>query len=116
MSNLIDVYFVRNGSKIRVQAPIGHTAMEAAKFESHVPIDEIPADCGGNCLCCTCHVYVDEKWVDKIPKIEDNICMEQEELEYEKGYKPGGISRLSCQIKLTKELDGLILHLRNGNI
>ncbi len=116
MSNLIDVYFVRNGSKIRVQAPIGHTAMEAAKFESHVPIDEIPADCGGNCLCCTCHVYVDEKWVDKIPKIEDNICMEQEQLEYEKGYKPGGISRLSCQIKLTKELDGLILHLRNENI
>ena len=116
MSNLIDVYFVRNGSKIRVQAPIGHTAMEAAKFESHVPIDEIPADCGGNCLCCTCHVYVDEKWVDKIPKIEDNICMEQEQLEYEKGYKPGGISRLSCQIKLTKELDGLILHLRDENI
>ncbi len=113
---MIDVYFVRNGSKIRVQAREGLTAMEAAKFESHVPIPEIPADCGGNCLCCTCHVYVDQKWVDKLPKIEDNICMEEEQLEYEKGYKPGGVSRLSCQIKLTKELDGLTLHLIDENI
>ena len=44
---MIDVYFVRNGSKIRVQSREGLTAMEAAKFESHVPIPEIPADCGG---------------------------------------------------------------------
>lgn len=107
---MIDVYFVRDGSKIRVQAREGLTAMEAAKFESTVDIPEIPADCGGNCLCCTCNVYVDEKWIDKVPKMDDN-SLEEEQLEYEKGYKPG-ISRLSCQIKLTKELDGLILHLR----
>ena len=107
---MIDVYFVRDGSKIRVQAREGLTAMEAAKFESPVDIPEIPADCGGNCLCCTCNVYVDEKWIDKVPKMDDN-SLEEEQLEYEKGYKPG-ISRLSCQIKLTKELDGLILHLR----
>ena len=107
---MIDVYFVRNGSKIRVQVKEGLSAMEAAKFESPVDIPEIPADCGGNCLRCTCNVYVDEKWIDKVPKMDDN-SLEEEQLEYEKGYKPG-ISRLSCQIKLTKELDGLILHLR----
>ena len=73
-------------------------------------IPEIPADCGGNCMCCTCHVYVDEKWIDKVPKMDAN-SIEEEQLEYEKGYKPGA-SRLSCQISLTPELDGLILHLR----
>ena len=107
---MIDVYFVRDGSKIRVQAGEGLSAMEAAKFESTVDIPEIPADCGGNCMCCTCHVYVDEKWIDKVPKMDDN-SIEEEQLEYEKGYKPGA-SRLSCQISLTPELDGLILHLR----
>ena len=107
---MIDVYFVRDGSKIRVQAREGLSAMEAAKFESPVDIPEIPADCGGNCMCCTCHVYVDEKWIDKVPKMDAN-SIEEEQLEYEKGYKPG-VSRLSCQIKLTKELDGLTLHLR----
>ena len=107
---MIDVYFVRDGSKIRVQAGEGLSAMEAAKFESTVDIPEIPADCGGNCMCCTCHVYVDEKWIDKVPKMDAN-SIEEEQLEYEKGYKPGA-SRLSCQISLTPELDGLILHLR----
>ena len=107
---MIDVYFVRNGSKIRVQVKEGLSAMEAAKFESPVDIPEIPADCGGNCMCCTCHVYVDEKWIDKVPKMDAN-SIEEEQLEYEKGYKPGA-SRLSCQITLTPELDGLILHLR----
>jgi len=107
---VIDVYFVRDGSKIRVQAGEGLSAMEAAKFESTVDIPEIPADCGGNCMCCTCHVYVDEKWIDKVPKMDAN-SIEEEQLEYEKGYKPGA-SRLSCQISLTPELDGLILHLR----
>ena len=108
---MIDVYFVRDGSKIRVQAREGLSAMEAAKFESPVDIPEIPADCGGNCMCCTCHVYVDEKWRDKVPRMDAN-SIEEEQLEYEKGYKPGGASRLSCQISLTPELDGLILHLR----
>ena len=107
---MIDVYFVRDGSKIRVQSREGLSAMEAAKFESHVPIPEIPADCGGNCMCCKCHVYVDEKLLDKVPKPFDN-SIEEAQLEYEKGYKPNQ-SRLSCQIKLTKDLDGLILHLR----
>ena len=111
---MITIYFVRNGSKIRVEVPIGRTVMEAAKHFSPVNISEIPADCMGCCACATCHIYVDEKWVDKLPKIKDNMA-ELELLEYEKSYKEG-VSRLSCQIFLTKELDGLILHLKNDEL
>ena len=111
---MITIYFVRNGSKIRVDVPIGRTIMEAAKNFSQVSIPEIPADCYGCCACATCHIYVDEKWIDKLPKINDNMA-ELELLEYEKGYKEG-VSRLGCQIFLTKELDGLILHLRDDDI
>jgi len=80
--------------------------MEAAK---EACLDEIPADCGGCCACGTCHVYVGNAWIDKLGEIDYNNT-EQGLLEYEKGYKKG-ISRLSCQISLTKELDGITLHL-----
>jgi 2Fe-2S ferredoxin len=111
---MIEIYFVRNGSKIRVEVPIGFTIMEAAKKFSQIEIPEIPADCMGCCACATCHVYVDEKWIDKLPPINNNMA-ELELLEYEKGYKEG-ISRLACQISLTKEHNGLILHLRNNEL
>ena len=112
----MEVYFVRNGSKIRVEVPDNEqsTLMEAAKWHSTVPIPEIPADCGGSCACCTCHVHIDEKWLDKVGKIDYNTP-EIELLEYEKGYIEGK-SRLSCQINLTPELDGLIVHLRNDEL
>ena len=112
----MEVYFVRNGSKIRVEVPDDQqsTLMEAAKWHSKVPIPEIPADCGGSCACCTCHVHIDERWLDKVGKIDYNTP-EIELLQYEKGYIEGK-SRLSCQIKLTKELDGLIVHLRNDEL
>lgn len=108
---MITIYFVRNGSKIRVEVPIGHTVMEAATKFTNISLPEISADCHGSCACGTCHVFIDEKWVDKIPKMNYDMA-ELELLEYEKDYKEG-VSRLSCQIILTKELDGLILHLRD---
>lgn len=86
--------------------PAGFTIMEAAK---EACLDEIPADCGGCCACGTCHVYVGNAWIDKLGEIDYNSA-EQSLLEYEKDYKKG-ISRLSCQISLTKELDGITLHL-----
>ena len=84
--------------------------MEAAK-EAAIP--EIPADCGGCCACATCHVYVGNAWVGKVP-LEEN-SLEQELLEYEKGYKDG-MSRLGCQIMLDKSLDGITLHLRQEEL
>ena len=112
----MEVYFVRNGSKIRVEVPDNEhsTLMEAAKWHSPVPIPEIPADCGGSCACCTCHVHIDERWLAKHGKISNNTP-EIELLEYEKGYKDG-ISRLACQIVLDKDDDGLIVHLRNDEL
>jgi 2Fe-2S ferredoxin len=110
---VITVYFVRDGSKIRVDVPEGTTLMEAAK-DSHVPIHEIPADCGGSCACCTCHIHLTDQWVDKLGKIDYN-SPELELIEYEKEFIEGK-SRLACQIKLKPEHDGLIVNLINNGI
>lgn len=110
---MITVYFVRDGSKIRVDVPEGTTLMEAAK-DSHVPIHEIPADCGGSCACCTCHIHLTDQWVDKLGKIDYN-SPELELIEYEKEFIEGK-SRLACQIKLKPEHDGLIVNLINNGI
>jgi len=110
----ITVYFVRNGSKIPVEVEIGASLMEAAKFYSKIDIPEIPADCGGACACATCHVHISQQWLDKLGKIDYNTP-EQELLEYEKGYKKG-ISRLGCQVMLTKELDNITLHLLDNEL
>ena len=111
---MITVYFVRNGSKIPVEVETGASLMEAAKFYSKIDIPEIPADCGGACACATCHVYIDQRWLAKYGKTSDNTP-DIELLEYEKGFKDGE-SRLACQITLTKEDDGLIVHLRNDEL
>ena len=104
---MITVNFIRtNNEKVQVKVTPGFTIMEAAKEAS---LEEIPADCGGCCACGTCHVYVGNAWIDKLGEINYNSA-EQSLLEYEKDYKKG-ISRLSCQISLTKELDGITLHL-----
>ena len=111
---MITVYFVRNGSKIPVEVDVGASLMEAAKFYSKIDVPEIPADCGGACACATCHVHIDERWLANHGKINDNTP-EIDLLEYESGFKDG-ISRLACQIVLTKDDDGLIVHLRNDEL
>lgn len=111
---MITVYFVRNGMKIRVDVPTGMTLMEAAKKYSPIDIREITADCHGCCACGTCHVIIDEKWINKISPMNENLA-ELELLEFDKQYKKG-LSRLACQIFLTKEHDGLIAHLLDEDI
>ena len=111
---MITVYFVRNGLKIRVDVPIGMTLMEAAKKYSVIDIREITADCGGSCACGTCHVIIDDRWIGKIAPMNENYA-EIELLEFDKQYKKG-LSRLACQIQLTKEHDGLIAHLLDEDI
>ncbi|NDD16865.1 MAG: 2Fe-2S ferredoxin [Chitinophagia bacterium] len=111
---MITVYFVRNGMKIRVDVPIGMTLMEAAKKYSVIDIREITADCGGACACGTCHVIIDERCIDKIAPMNENYA-ELDLLEFDKQYKKG-LSRLACQIYLTKEHDGLIAHLLDEDI
>lgn len=89
----------KNGGSRAVEAPLGWTVMEAA-VKNDVP--GIEAECGGACACATCHVYVDDAWMDKVGPAEP---MEADMLDFASDLRPN--SRLSCQIKLTPELDGL---------
>jgi len=94
-------YIDQNGTKREVDVPLGWSVMEGA-VKNLVP--GIDADCGGACACATCHVYVDPAWVEKLPAKED---MEETMLDFAQDVKP--TSRLSCQIKVTPELDGLVV-------
>ena len=77
----------------------GLTVMEGA-VQNDVP--GIDADCGGSMACATCHVYVEEKWLNKIQKAE-----EAEEDMIDMAFEPKKNSRLSCQLIISEELDGL---------
>jgi 2Fe-2S ferredoxin len=77
--------------------------MEAA-VDSNVP--GIVAECGGSCSCATCHVYVDESWLGRL---EEPTQEESDLIEFLDGARPN--SRLSCQILLSDDLDGLTLHI-----
>jgi 2Fe-2S ferredoxin len=87
------------GESRTVEAEIGSTVMEAA-IRNAIP--EITAECGGGCACATCHVYVDEPFLSLAGKASD-----QEEDMLDFAYKVQPNSRLSCQIVVTQELDGL---------
>ena len=79
----------------------GLTVMEGA-VQNDIP--GIDADCGGGMACATCHVYVNEEWLDKLPAKEDG-----EEDMLDMAYEPNKFSRLSCQIIVSDELDGLVV-------
>ncbi|MEO0721759.1 MAG: 2Fe-2S iron-sulfur cluster-binding protein [Pseudomonadota bacterium] len=92
-------YIDHSGEARCVEAKNGETVMETA-IKNSVP--GIDADCGGACACATCHVYVDEAFMDKVGQPED---MEQSMLDFAENVKPN--SRLSCQITVSDSLDGL---------
>ena len=81
----------------------GLTVMEGA-VQNDIP--GIDADCGGGMACATCHVYVNDEWFDKIPSKEDG-----EEDMLDMAFEPKKNSRLSCQIIVSDELDGLIISI-----
>ena len=95
------IFIEHSGATHEVDAKSGLTVMEAA-VKNNVP--GIDADCGGACACATCHVYVDAAWLDKTGKPS---AMEESMLDFAEGVEPN--SRLSCQIKLRAELDGLVV-------
>ncbi len=96
-------YIEHNGKSHTVDVANELSVMEGA-VQSNIP--GIDADCGGACACATCHVYVDEKWFDKLKKKDDT---EQDMLDL--AYQPNKFSRLSCQITVTDELDGLVVKM-----
>jgi ferredoxin, 2Fe-2S len=95
-------YTEHDGTVRTVDAEVGATVMETA-IRNSVP--GIVAECGGACSCATCHVHVDEAWTEKVGPPS---AMEEDMLDFAFDVRP--TSRLSCQIKVTDELDGLVVH------
>jgi ferredoxin, 2Fe-2S len=102
-------YIEHNGKRHDVEVPVGMTVMEGAR-DNNIP--GIDADCGGACACSTCHVYVDAAWVDRLPPRDP---MEEDMLDF--AWQPDPeTSRLTCQIKVTEDLDGLVVRMPEKQI
>ena len=101
-------YIENNGTSHTVDVSEGLTVMEGA-VQNNIP--GIDADCGGGMACATCHVYVKDKWFDKI-----NKKSEGEDDMIDQAYEPKKSSRLSCQIQVSPEIDGLEVHLPGKQI
>ena len=94
-------YIHSTSKEYTVDVSNGLTVMEGA-VQNDIP--GIDADCGGSMACATCHVYVEEKWLDKLPKAEEGeVDM------IDMAFEPKKNSRLSCQITATDEIDGLVV-------
>jgi 2Fe-2S ferredoxin len=92
-----------DGTAQTVEAETGMTVMETARKND---IEGIEAECGGACACATCHVYVEEAWREKTGSPSE---MEEDMLDF--AFEVRETSRLSCQIKVTDDLDGLVVHI-----
>ena len=96
-------YIENNGKTHTIEAANGLSVMESA-VQNNIP--GIDADCGGSMACATCHVYVKEEWFNKLPKKEDG-----EEDMLDMAFEPKKNSRLSCQLMISDQLDGLVVNL-----
>jgi 2Fe-2S ferredoxin len=95
-------YIEHDGTRHTVEAEIGASVMETALKGG---VAGIVAECGGSCTCATCLVHVAEEWTDKVGSRSEE---EEEQLDFAFDVRPN--SRLSCQIRVTEELDGLVVH------
>jgi len=98
------ITYITSDEKIHeIDVQNGLTVMEGA-VQNDIP--GIDADCGGGMACATCHVYVQDKWLNKLPKKEDG-----EEDMLDMAFEPKQNSRLSCQLVVSDDLDGLIVNI-----
>jgi len=93
------VFAEPGGGRREIDAPLGITLMEVARQHG---VQGVVAQCGGACMCATCHVYIDPAWAERLEPRE-----EMEEGMLESAWEPRDNSRLSCQIHITADLDGL---------
>ena len=96
-------YINHNNQAQTIEVQNGLTVMEGA-VQNDIP--GIDADCGGGMACATCHVYINDRWFDKLPSKEDG-----EEDMLDMAFEPKKNSRLSCQITVSDKTDGLVVHL-----
>ena len=101
-------YIEHNGTEHVVDVPVGLSVMRGA-VDNNIP--GIDADCGGECACATCHVYVDPAWEERVGKPAEGT-LETSMLSFAAVTQDN--SRLSCQIEMRDELDGLIVRLPDG--
>ena len=97
------IYIDNSKKEHSIEVSNGLSVMEGA-VQNDIP--GIDADCGGSMACATCHVYVKEEWFNRIPKKEDG-----EEDMLDMAYEPKKFSRLSCQIIVSDELEGLVVNI-----
>ena len=97
------IYIEHDGKSHTLEVSNGLSVMEGA-VQNNIP--GIDADCGGSMACATCHVYVKEEWFNKLPKKEDG-----EEDMLDMAFEPKKNSRLSCQLMVSEQLDGLVVDL-----
>jgi 2Fe-2S ferredoxin len=97
------IYQTRDGSRLEVEVETGYSVMEGAINNN---IEGIVAECGGACACATCHSYIDEAWVEKLTAMDD-----MEDSMLDAAFERKANSRLTCQIEVSNELDGLVVHV-----
>jgi 2Fe-2S ferredoxin len=100
------IFITPDGVRHEVDVDTGYSVMEAAINNN---IDGIVAECGGACACATCHSYIDEAWCNKMPPMDD-----MEDSMLDAAYERKENSRLTCQIEVTDELDGLVIHVADN--
>jgi len=97
------IFITPDGERHEVEVDSGYSVMEAAINNN---IEGIVAECGGACACATCHSYIDESWLDKMPKMDD-----MEDSMLDAAYDRRDNSRLTCQLEVQDDWSGLIVHV-----
>jgi len=100
------IYITPDEQRHEVEVESGYSIMEGAINNN---IDGIVAECGGACACATCHSYIDEQWLDKIPPMDD-----MEDSMLDAAFERKDNSRLTCQIEISDALDGIVVHVADN--
>ena len=101
------IYITPDGIRHEAEVEKGYSVMEGAINNE---IEGIVAECGGACACATCHSYIDEAWLDKLPEMD---YMEDSMLDA--AFERKSNSRLTCQIEVSEALDGLVVHVAEND-
>jgi 2Fe-2S ferredoxin len=101
------IYLTPDGTRHETDVENGYSVMEGAINNN---IEGIIAECGGACACATCHSYINEAWADKLPEMDD-----MEDSMLDAAFERKANSRLTCQIEVSDDLDGLIVHVAEND-